>query len=129
MTDVQWIEAMLAAWNAHDGDRVAECFAPDGSWEDVSFGFRHEGRARIAEMWSVESPGFSSDARFDLVSAVVDDSGYGIQWRWSGTHNDSGRPFDIRGASIGLLHDGLVVEHFDYWNPAHVSEQLGMVVE
>jgi uncharacterized protein (TIGR02246 family) len=129
MADVQWIEEMFAAWNAHDGERAAAFFAPDGSWEDVSFGFRHEGRAPIIEMWSVGTPAFSSDAQFDLVSAVVDDRGYGIQWRWSGTHNDSGRRYDVRGASIGRLRDGLVVEHFDYWNPAHLSEQVGVVVE
>jgi ketosteroid isomerase-like protein len=125
MATVQWIEEMFAAVNAHDGERVAAFFAPDGAWEDVSIGFRHEGRAPIVQMWSVETPAFSSDARIDLVSVVIDETGYGIQWRWSGTHNDSGRRYDVRGASIGRLRDGLIVENLDYWNPAHMSDQIG----
>jgi uncharacterized protein (TIGR02246 family) len=129
MADVVWIEEMVGAWNAHDGEKAAAFFASDGAWEDVSFGFRHEGRAPIVEMWSVATPTYSSDSQIELVSAIGDETGYGIEWRWYGTHNESGRKYDIRGASIGRLRDGLIVEHHDYWNPAHLSDQIGDPVE
>ncbi len=125
MADVEWINEMVAAWNAHDGETAASFLAPDGLWDDVTFGFYHEGRGPIVEMWSVNTPAFSSDFRFDVESAVCDDSGYAFQWRWTGTHDESGRTYDVRGASIGRLRDGLIVHHFDYWNPAHLTDQIG----
>jgi hypothetical protein len=61
-----------------------------------------------------------------VVSSLFDDHAYALQWRWTGTHNDRGQKVDVRGASIGRVDDdGLVVEHFDYWNPAHIDEQIG----
>jgi ketosteroid isomerase-like protein len=118
---------MVTAWNAHDGDVAASFLTPDGRWDDVTFGFHHEGREPIIEMWSVSTPAFSSDFRFDVESSVCDDSGYAFQWHWTGTHNESGLKYDVRGASIGRLRDGLIVHHFDYWNPAHLTDQIGAV--
>ena len=125
MADVAWISEMLRVWNTFDGERAASYFAPDGVWEDVALGTRHEGRDPIAHMMSVTTPEFSSDAQFELLGAVADETGYGVEWRWSGTHGASGRPFDVRGASIGRLRDGQIVHHVDYWNPAHLSGQIG----
>ena len=39
------------------------------------------------------------------------ETGYGVEWRWSGTHGASGRPFDVRGASIGRLRDVYDLAH------------------
>ena len=36
----------------------------------------------------------------------------------------TGRRYDIRGASIGHRRDGLIVHHYDYWNPAHLAAQI-----
>ena len=127
MADVGWINEMVATWNSHDGEMTASFFAPGGCYEDVTFGFLHEGREPIAHMWSVSTRGFSADAHFDVESAVCDENGYAFQWHWTGTHNETGRAFDVQGASIGRLRDGLILHHFDYWNPAHLTDQIGPI--
>jgi uncharacterized protein (TIGR02246 family) len=125
MGDTLWIETMLAMWSAGDGDAVAAYFAPDGVWEDVTMPFRHEGRAAIADMWSRVPKEFSADSEFEVGNPVDDDDRYAFQWRWTGTHDPTGRRFDIRGVSLGVRRNGLIVHHFDYWNPAHLAEQIG----
>jgi uncharacterized protein (TIGR02246 family) len=125
MPGTGWIDEMVAAWNSFDGEKAAAFFAPDGLWEDLAVGFRHQGREKVAETWSVRTPAFSSDSRFDVESAIGDEERFAFQWRWSGTHNESGRRYDIRGASIGRLREALIVEQSDYWNPALFAEQLG----
>jgi uncharacterized protein (TIGR02246 family) len=125
MADAVWIETMIAAWSAGDGEAVASYFAPEGVWEDVTMPFRHEGRAPIAEMWSRMAMEFSADAQFEVSNPVADGDRYAFQWHWTGTHDPTGRRYDIRGLSLGVRRDGLIVHHFDYWNPAHLAEQIG----
>ena len=125
MGDSLWIEAFVAAWSAGDGDEVASYFAPDGVWEDQTMPFRHDGRAPIAEMWSKVPTEFSADSQFEVSNPVADDDRYAFQWHWTGTHDPTGRRYDIRSMSLGVRRDGLIVHHFDSWNPAHLAAQIG----
>ncbi len=124
MAETDWITAMVAAWTAKDGPTAASYFALGGSYEDVPAGRLWEGREAVAHMIGVLLAGFSPSSTFDIVSAVCDDSGYAFQWRWIGTHQKTGRDFDVRGASIGQRHDGQIQHHFDYYNLAHLMDQL-----
>jgi uncharacterized protein (TIGR02246 family) len=124
LAETDWIREMVAAWSANDGEKAASFFAPDGSYEDVGAGRLWEGREAVAHMIAVLLGGFSPGSTFDVVSAVCDASGYAFQWRWKGTHQKTGRAFDMRGASIGELRDGLILHHFDYYDLAHLTDQL-----
>jgi hypothetical protein len=106
-----------------------EHFAPDGVWEDVTMPFRHEGRAPIADMWSRLPIEFSSDSRFEVANPVDDGDRYAFQWHWTGTHHPTGRRFDIHGISLGIRRGGLVVHHYDAWNPGHLAVQIGLDAE
>ena len=121
----RWIEAFVGGWSAGDGDSVSTYFAPDGVWEDMVMPFRHEGRAPIAQMWSRVPTEFSADSQFEVANPIADDDGYAFQWHWTGTHDETGRQFDVHGASLGVLSNGLIVHHYDYWNPAHLAAQIG----
>jgi uncharacterized protein (TIGR02246 family) len=124
MKSAGWLEEMVEAWNARDGARYSGFFADDGVYEDVSAGLQWEGRERIAEQISMEVPGFSADARVEITHAVGDETGYAFEWRWTGTSNESHRPYEIQGASVGLLREGLIVRHRDYFNFAQLLEQI-----
>jgi steroid delta-isomerase-like uncharacterized protein len=125
VADVRWIHDFVAAWNSQDGPLVGTFLAEDCYWEDTAVGQRGEGRDYVVKNWS---KGFSSvfpDAHFEVEHVVCDDEGYAIQWRWTGTHQASGRGYDIRGASAGRHKNGLVVGQTDYWNAAAMTKQLG----
>ena len=122
MADTGWISEMVAAWNAKDGERTASFFEPQGCYEDVAKGFRLEGREAIAWMFSEGVPAVSADCKFEVENAVCDDRAYAFQWRWTGTHNETGRVFDIRGAAMGQLRDGLIAHNVDYWDPSQLPD-------
>jgi ketosteroid isomerase-like protein len=126
MADTGWIHEMVAVWDSHDGTKAAEYLAEDGYWQDVtSTGWRSLDRAAFADAWSVALPEMSADAHFEVERVVSDDTVFAFEWRWSGTHNASGKKYDIHAASVGQRRDGLIVAATDYWNPAHLGEQLG----
>src|SRR3972149_6356251 len=43
------LEALAAAWNAHDADRVASYFTEDAKYEDVAMGMISQGKEQIKE--------------------------------------------------------------------------------
>ena len=128
MADVAWIYEMVGAWNACDGTKAASYLTADGHWEDVTSRLAWS-PDEFAEAFSVKLPALASDAQFEVESAVCDGVGFAMQWRWYGTHNATGRSFSIRAASVGRLRDGRVEAAFDYWNPAHLAEQIADPVE
>jgi hypothetical protein len=46
MADTKWIVDVVAAMEAHDGERVAEFFAEDACFEAVSLDLRVRGASR-----------------------------------------------------------------------------------
>ena len=119
-----WIDEFVTAINAFDGGRVANFFAVDGLWEDASLGLRYEGRDRIARMVSEETPEFSADHHTAFTAVFSDETGFALEWRMTGTHDESGRPFDVRGASIGTLRGGEISTCVDYWDAAQLGRQI-----
>jgi len=122
MGDVGWISEMVATWNARDGERAASFFAPDARYEDVALRFCLEGRQAISWLFSEGVPATSADGKYEVENAICDDSTYAFQWRWVGTHNETGNAFDVRGAAMGQLRDGLIVHNFDYWTPSQLQD-------
>ena len=91
------------------------------------------GREEIAS-WVAEGAGFSSDLRFDEVSFFYLGTAYAVEWVMSGTNDGpaggqpaTGRPYRVRGASVGTLNgEGLIAENRGYWNMAEVLAQIGL---
>jgi ketosteroid isomerase-like protein len=123
VADAAWIYEMVSAWSAHDGAKVASFLTEDAIWEDVGSRLRFD-PAQFAEAFSTTLPAMSSDSQFEVVSAVCDDVGFALQWRWFGTHNETARTFSVRAATVGRLRDGRIAAAFDYWNPAQLADQI-----
>ncbi len=123
----------LQAWNDHDGPGVAGYMADDAVYEDVAAGQVRRGREEIAS-WVAEGAGFSSDLRFQEVSFFYLGSAYAVEWVMTGTNDGpvggqaaTGRPYRVRGASVGTLNGrGLIAANRDYWNMAEVLAQIGL---
>ncbi len=127
------LQEYLAAWNAHDADRVASYFTEDAKYEDVAMGMISQGKEQIkgfAEATFRSTP----DVKFELISAFVAGDGAGLEWVMSGTHNGdwpglpaTGKSFSIRGASATEFTGDKISRNSDYWNFASLLQQLGVM--
>jgi steroid delta-isomerase-like uncharacterized protein len=125
----QWVDA----WNARDVERVLACLADGAIYEDVPLGAINrtaaETRQFIAAAWSA-----FPDLRFELMSAVGDDTHAIAEWNMLGTHRGdfpglpaTGRTFEVRGVSIMELAGDRIARIRDYWDFATALRQLGVL--
>ncbi|HLZ68622.1 MAG TPA: ester cyclase [Dehalococcoidia bacterium] len=129
------VDEFLAAWSAHDSERLLRLFTDDVEYEDVPAGAVNHGKAELrafAEGWFAASP----DIRFELTSKVVTGSHAAAEWVGYGTQRGdlpgmpaSGKQFRVRGASVMELAGGKVKRCTDYWDFATVMRQLGFLPE
>jgi steroid delta-isomerase-like uncharacterized protein len=127
------IHEWIAAWNAHDGDRVAGVFGEEFLYEDVTFG--------VVMRTPQDVKGFvdgfvavAPDCAFEIGSAFVAGGFGGADWTCTGTHRGdmpgmpaSGKRFSLRGATIFELRDGRFSKAADYWDLATLMRQLGFM--
>ena len=133
MADTEWVGRYLDAWNTHDGSAVAAFMAEDVTYEDLAQGAVYRGRDGVAGYVGATDV-WSSDYRFVVVTAQSDGAAYAIEWEMLGTDTGevggaapTGKPYRIRGASIGTLDgDGRIVTNRDYFNLADYLAQVGL---
>lgn len=129
----EFFDRYLQAWNDHDGPAAAAYMAEDAVYEDVAAAQVRRGRDEIAS-WVAEGTGFSSDLHLEAVTLFYLGSAFAVEWVMSGTNDGpvggqpaTGRPWRVRGASVGTLNaEGLIAENRDYWNMAEVFAQIGL---
>jgi len=110
------MEQLRDATNEHDAQHLASLFAADyRSLQPVHPGRGFGGSAQVFENWSSVFAGVP-DFRSELVASSVNaDTEWG-EWNWQGHHAD-GSPFAMRGVTIFVVRDGLVVEGRLYMEP------------
>jgi steroid delta-isomerase-like uncharacterized protein len=130
----EWVDGYLDAWNSHDGRQVAALMAEDVVYDDLASGVVHRGRDAV-QAYVEQTVAFSSDYRFVTVSTQADGNRYAIEWEMLGTNTGAsggfpatGKPYRIRGASIGELGaDGRIAANRDYWNLAAYLIEVGLL--
>lgn len=112
MTDahVALIERFYRAFDEHDGDKMAACYAPEVRFSDPVFPDLRGSRA--GAMWRMLT-GASADLRIELLEHEADGQWGSAHWRAHYTFTETGRPVvnDIRARF--RFADGLIVEHRD----------------
>ncbi len=124
----------VAAWNAHDAERVATYFTDDARYEDVAMGQVSIGRDEIRE-FAQSMFRSSPDIDFELLSVFVGEAWFALEWVMTGTQTGdqmsglpaTGKPFSIRGASVGELAGDKIKRNSDYWSLASLMQQLGVL--
>lgn len=104
------IRRLYGAMDAHDGERMAACYAPDARFEDPVFGpltGEHAGN-----MWRMLTSR-SKDLRVELAEHEVEGESGSARWIARYTFGPTGKQVtnDIR-ASF-RFRDGLIAEHAD----------------
>lgn len=126
-------EDFIAAWNTHDPDAVAACFAPDGARVALAYPeTRYEGRAALAEhvgglmrTWP--------DFTLILREASSDEDVIICEWTWSGTQRadygplpGNGQRLELKGISAMRVANGLIVEERVYWDTGTLMASAGL---
>jgi steroid delta-isomerase-like uncharacterized protein len=126
--------AYLNAWNDHDVEAILGFLTDDCTYADVALNESHQGKAAIRDFIAHMATEFSSDYAFEPGLAVVSATGYALEWVMRGTHDGSsarlpatGKPYAIRGVSVGELRDGKVARNTDYWSLAEFLGQVGLM--
>jgi|SRR6266700_5734725 len=127
-----WWDPYIVAWNAHDADTLASFMAADAVYEDLALGERLAGRDAIRAWAAGIVDRLSSDFAFDTHTFFDAGDRYAAEWTMRGTHDRSGprlaatgKPFAVRGVSVGRTVNGLIAENRDYWSLATLLVQVG----
>jgi steroid delta-isomerase-like uncharacterized protein len=124
------------AWNAHDPDAVAACYAEDAEVVDVTMPEPMRGREGIRAYVSGYVTAFP-DLRLESGEPIIDGNRIAEEWKATGTHNGelmgmpaTGRKMVTVGCGMGEVgDDGLFRRVVNYWNAGALMQQLGLLDE
>ena len=128
------LERETAAWNAHDPDGVAACYAEDAELHDVGQPEPLRGREAIRESVAGYLAAFS-DFHVDTGEPIISGSKVAQEWTVTGTHDGdlmglppTGKHATTYGCGVVEVgEDGLVRRAANYWNAAALLVQLGLM--
>jgi ketosteroid isomerase-like protein len=106
----QLIERFYAAFDRHDGDAMAACYAPDARFSDPVFpGLKG---SEPGAMWRMLT-GRSEDLKVELLEHDADESTGSAHWRATYTFTQTGRQVVNDVHARFRFADGLIAEHTD----------------
>ena len=127
------ITNVLAAWSAHDMNRLLALFTQDLIYEDVTLGVVNRTPAELRAFGEEFVSGFP-DVTFELKSAFANGTSGGSEWIMKGTHTGdlprmpkTGKRVEVRGASILEFTGDKIKRCSDYWDMATFLKQLGFM--
>jgi steroid delta-isomerase-like uncharacterized protein len=132
----QVLKRETEAWNAHDADGVAACYAEDAVLYDVGLPDPLRGRAAIRESVAGYLAAFS-DFHAEVGEPIVSGDRAAQEWKVTGTNDGellgvapTGKSATTYGCGTAEFgEDGLIHRGGNYWNAAALMQQLGVLPE
>jgi steroid delta-isomerase-like uncharacterized protein len=125
------IAELLAAWSAHDLDRLVALFPGDLIYEDVTMGAVNRTPAELRAFGREFISGFP-DVTFELRSRFANGTSGAAEWIMRGTHTGdlpglpaTGKRVEVRGASVLEFAGDKIRRCSDYWDMVTFLKQLG----
>jgi steroid delta-isomerase-like uncharacterized protein len=133
----QVLKRETEAWNAHDADGVAACYAEDAVLYDVGLPEPLQGRAAIRDSVAGYMAAFSDFRAVDVGDPIVSGNRAAQEWKVTGTHDGelmgippTGKKATTYGCGTAEFgEDGLIHRAGNYWNAAALLQQLGVLPE
>jgi steroid delta-isomerase-like uncharacterized protein len=130
-----FVTQLLEAWNAHDVERVTAFYAPDYEGEDVGQARLQRGlegvRQTMARYWHA-----FPDLYLTQEATISQRDQVALFWTARGTHRGkimnippTGRPIQVRGASLLTLQDGKIRHGLTIWDVAGLLRAIGLLPE
>lgn len=104
------IQRFYAAFDRHDGDDMAACYAPDAHFSDPVFQDLRD--REPGAMWRMLTGG-SDDLTVELLEHDADGDSGSARWLAHYTFTQTGRHVDNDVRASFRFRDGLIVEHRD----------------
>jgi steroid delta-isomerase-like uncharacterized protein len=131
----QLLYAVLDAWNAHDGERLMDYFAPDYIGFDVAQAAPVYGTEGVYASFQRYLSAFP-DVRFTPDQIVIEGDQVILSWTACGTHNGkfmhippTGRNVSVKGVSILTFSGSKIVRGQYIWDVAGLLRALGLLPE
>lgn len=118
----QWVDGV----NAGDGAAVAALYRDDGVHEDVPSDMAAAGRDQIAQLVSGVTSQFK-DLHWTADRAHQGADFATLEYTFSATDLESGKPLQFRGIVLFELADGQIQRSADYYDVAAILGQLGLL--
>jgi len=109
--NAELLERFYAAFNAHDGDTMAACYAPDAHFSDPVFPDLRG--SEPGAMWRMLTSSEDSDLRVELLKREADETTGSARWVAYYTFPDTGRKVENCIQASFRFADGLIAEHRD----------------
>ena len=129
------VRELIEAWNAHDAERVAACYAPDFAGEDVAQSEVQSGPADIRRITLFYLRAFP-DLQIDLEEAIFEGEKGVLIWVLRGTQRGTfmripptGRRVAVRGMTSITFKDGLIHRAVRVWDVAGLLRSIGLLPE
>ncbi len=104
------IQRFYAAFDRHDGDEMAGCYAPDAHFSDPVFTDLRDGEP--GAMWRMLT-GASDDLTVELLEHEANGDSGSARWLAHYTFTQTGRHVDNDVRASFRFRDGLIAEHRD----------------
>jgi steroid delta-isomerase-like uncharacterized protein len=129
----QMFREYLAAWNAHDLDKMVSFFTDDCVYENLARGQTYRGKDEL-KAWAKGAFDAIPDFKLDVTSLFASGDWVACEWVMTGTQAGAlpglpatGKSFSVRGGTIAQLKDGKILRNADYWDLATFLHQLGLM--
>ena len=136
MDITQVLKRETEAWNAHDADGVAACYAEDAVLYDVGLPDPLRGRPAIRDSVAGYLAAFS-DFHAEVGEPIVSGNRAAQEWKVTGTNDGelmglapTGKRATTYGCGTAEFgEDGFIHRGGNYWNAAVLMQQLGVLPE
>ena len=122
MTTQEFLDELLAAWNARDKQRLLNLYHPDFDGEDLSEGKKAGGLRDAERMIDYIFTAFP-DLHMRMLESGADTSGVFFFWEVSGHHRGrlmnippTGKPVRFIGSTFFHLRDGKIIRSRRIWD-------------
>jgi steroid delta-isomerase-like uncharacterized protein len=132
-TQERLVDDWAQGWSAHDWNLLLPLFTDDLTYEDVTMGAVNRTKDELRAFGDAFFAGFP-DVTFELTSKCATDTRGAAEWIMRGTHRGdmpgmpaTGKPVEVRGASVFEFAGAKIRRCSDYWDMATLLKQLGLM--
>jgi steroid delta-isomerase-like uncharacterized protein len=127
-------QRLVDAWNDHDPDGVAACYAEDAEVNDVGLPEPQRGRQAIRDAVAGYITAFP-DLHLEVGEPMASGNQVAQEWTATGTNDGelmgmpaTGKHTTTYGCGVNEIgEDGLFRRGANYWNTAALMQQLGLM--
>lgn len=128
-----WVKRWFDGFHAGT-DQVLEFYADDIQFEDVTFGFKANGKVEARKFFAAFSDPAVGEHIFTVHNYQGDEKSGAAEWTWQAKHVADflglparGKETTVRGVSVVTFKNGKIATQHDYWNAAAMFRQLGVL--